>query len=177
MFVDLVVPATYLGETGAWFYVGFYANGGVDEPTLVGDETEYQAMSWYTYAPTGAGNIDDLSANTIPPTLIGELDLPLNWLVRGAIVNTCICAADTDASGVVDVSDLLAVILAWGACDGCPADIDGNGIVDVQDLVAVIAAWGPCAGSVRATAQPVAAAGSVAEATAPHSGHALDSTG
>jgi hypothetical protein len=47
--------------------------------------------------------------------------------------------------GVVDVDDLVAVILAWGACpappEGCPADLNGDGAVDVDDLVAVILGW------------------------------------
>ena len=47
--------------------------------------------------------------------------------------------------GVVDVADLVAVILAWGASppppESCPADIDGSSVGDVQDLVAVILHW------------------------------------
>ncbi len=57
------------------------------------------------------------------------------------------CPADVNASGAVDVDDLIAVILAWGACvppPPCVGDIDGNGSVDVDDLIAVILAWGPC---------------------------------
>lgn len=55
--------------------------------------------------------------------------------------------ADLDASGLVDVVDLVELILAWGPCEGCPADIDLSGAVDVQDLVALVLAWGatgPC---------------------------------
>jgi hypothetical protein len=48
----------------------------------------------------------------------------------------------------VDVDDLIAVILAWGACpaepEPCPADTDVDGMIDVDDLVAVITHWGPC---------------------------------
>jgi len=46
----------------------------------------------------------------------------------------------------VDVNDLLAVIVTWGACPAlpanCPADLDHNGIVNVVDLLAVITHWG-----------------------------------
>ena len=50
--------------------------------------------------------------------------------------------------GVVDVSDLLALIAEWGFADS-PADISGadgipDGTVNVADLLALIAAWGPC---------------------------------
>jgi hypothetical protein len=57
------------------------------------------------------------------------------------------CPADTDGSNVVDVDDLVAVILGWGACTdcaGCAADVDLNGVINVDDLVAVILGWGAC---------------------------------
>ncbi|MDG2292194.1 MAG: dockerin type I domain-containing protein [Phycisphaerales bacterium] len=55
------------------------------------------------------------------------------------------CGADTNCDGVVDVSDLLAVIAAWGDCpegDPCTADTNGDGTVNVTDLLAIIASWG-----------------------------------
>lgn len=50
---------------------------------------------------------------------------------------------DVDDDGTVDVSDLVALILAWGPCPAgaCPADLDGSGIVDVSDLVMLILNW------------------------------------
>jgi hypothetical protein len=49
---------------------------------------------------------------------------------------------DTDGNGFVDVADLVAVIGAWGPCEGaCPADLDGNAAVDVADLIIVLANW------------------------------------
>ena len=63
------------------------------------------------------------------------------------MAGTC-CAGDIDASGAVDVNDLLAVVTTWGPCPAppqtCPADIVINNIVDVNDLLQVIANWGPC---------------------------------
>ena len=54
---------------------------------------------------------------------------------------------DVNGDGTVDVADVVAVILAWGACPlpppgDCPADVNGDGLIDVGDLVAVILAWG-----------------------------------
>jgi hypothetical protein len=57
---------------------------------------------------------------------------------------------DADSSGFVDVDDLIAVILGWGACPApptfCTGDVvsppRGNGVVDVDDLIAVIINWG-----------------------------------
>ena len=61
--------------------------------------------------------------------------------------------ADIDGNSSVNVSDLLAVINAWGPCgnpNNCPADIAppgppvGDDSVNVSDLLAVINAWGAC---------------------------------
>lgn len=53
------------------------------------------------------------------------------------------CEGDIDGDGVVDVTDLLAVIGDWGGGSG-PTDVDGDGVVGVGDVLMVIAAWGPC---------------------------------
>jgi hypothetical protein len=57
------------------------------------------------------------------------------------------CHGDINGDGVVDVSDLLALLAAWGPCadpNNCPADINGDGVVDVTDLLALLSAWGDC---------------------------------
>ena len=54
------------------------------------------------------------------------------------------CDGDIDGSGIVDVTDLLSVISAWGPCEECDADVDASGAVDVTDLLTIISAWGPC---------------------------------
>jgi hypothetical protein len=59
------------------------------------------------------------------------------------IVEDGACVGDTDGSGVVDVTDLVNVIIAWGTDDPA-ADVSGDGIVDVLDLVQVILNWGVC---------------------------------
>ena len=53
------------------------------------------------------------------------------------------CDGDVNADGVVDVTDLLSVIAAWGD-QGGDADVNGDGSVDVSDVLAIISAWGPC---------------------------------
>lgn len=59
--------------------------------------------------------------------------------------------APPNGDGIVNVSDLLAVINAWGPCPAppasCPADFvppGGNGVVNVSELLGVINAWGLC---------------------------------
>ena len=51
---------------------------------------------------------------------------------------------DVDGDGIVCVSDLLAIIGAWGPCDGCNEDLNNDGDVNVTDLLIVIDHWGPC---------------------------------
>ena len=51
--------------------------------------------------------------------------------------------ADIDGDGNVGVEEMLAIIAAWGPCDGCPEDLNNDGVVDVADMLIVIAQWGP----------------------------------
>jgi CxxC motif-containing protein (DUF1111 family) len=53
------------------------------------------------------------------------------------------CPADSDCSGVVDVTDLLAILAAWGQPNSF-LDLNGSGFVEVGDLLALLAAWGNC---------------------------------
>ena len=55
--------------------------------------------------------------------------------------------ADLTGDGVVDISDLLAVLADYGPCadcDSCPADLNGNCGVDFVDVLAILQQWGPC---------------------------------
>ena len=68
---------------------------------------------------------------------------PLEELVFGEAVPDC--TPDVVFNNAVDVDDLLAVINAWGTCEGfCPADIVADDAINVDDLLAVINAWGAC---------------------------------
>jgi hypothetical protein len=52
---------------------------------------------------------------------------------------------DINGDGVVNVSDLLLMISAWGECGdpvNCPADVNGDGYVSVTDLLIAIGNWG-----------------------------------
>jgi len=53
------------------------------------------------------------------------------------------CSGDVNGSGTVDVTDILAIVAAWGTNDP-DADINGDGIVNVSDMLEAIAGWGPC---------------------------------
>lgn len=60
------------------------------------------------------------------------------------IVTSNSCDEDIDGDGMVDFNDLLAVISAWGTCEGCNADVNNDLSVDLSDLLTVLASWGPC---------------------------------
>ncbi len=47
---------------------------------------------------------------------------------------------------MVDVTDLIAVISAWGSSGPCDIFPIGapDGIVDVNDLILLLTQWGPC---------------------------------
>lgn len=65
------------------------------------------------------------------------------FTIRGDIEAQC--PADITGDGVVDVSDLLALLGAWGPCAGnCAEDLNGDGIVDVSDLLLLLGEWGTC---------------------------------
>ena len=86
----------------------------------------------------------NLSDENLPGAANSMLTLTLDITVTGAIA----CAADVNGDTQVNVTDLLAVITAWGACpippNACSADINHDSIVNVTDLLAVITAWGAC---------------------------------
>lgn len=49
--------------------------------------------------------------------------------------------ADINHDGLVNGSDLAAVLSAWGACANCPADINQDGVVDGVDLATLLSTW------------------------------------
>jgi glucose/arabinose dehydrogenase len=48
---------------------------------------------------------------------------------------------DLNCDGAVDFTDLLALLSAYGPCDGCFEDLDGNHEVDFNDILTLLADW------------------------------------
>ena len=99
----------------------------------------------------------DCNANGLPDSC--DIDLqPGADADHNGILDVCeLCAGDANGSGVVDVSDLLALLAGWGECglrcfpgvvdeQECPADTNVDCLIDVTDLLALLANWGSCEG-------------------------------
>lgn len=117
-------------------------------------------LSWHTIDGGGgtstgaayqlAGTIGQPDAGSMSG---GSFEL-LGGFWRGDAAPVPTCPADIapqGGDGLVNVSDLLAVINAWGDCPAppspCPADFvppGGNGVVNVSELLGVINNWGVC---------------------------------
>jgi hypothetical protein len=87
--------------------------------------------------------IGGYSFGDVPAFTTGSLWADNVCLIDGNVIFESNCPADLNGDDVVDVSDLLLVIDAWGG-NGGSADINGDGIVDVGDLLEIVGNWGPC---------------------------------
>ena len=66
-----------------------------------------------------------------------------NWdFYNAALAIPCRLAADINCDGVVDATDLAALLANWGEGHG-PQDLDGDGSVSGSDLAQVLSHWGP----------------------------------
>jgi len=73
-------------------------------------------------------------------SMTGTRNIALAWLLPRK-------DGDVNEDGFTNVTDLLAVISAWGACPppclpACAADLNGDCSVNVSDLLEVISNWG-----------------------------------
>lgn len=82
--------------------------------------------------------------------ITGYGDLEYSFNLPGAVTDGTVISlfvpgpGDVDASGRVDIGDLLALLKAWGpcgTCDPCPADVNFDCDVGVVDLLLVLANW------------------------------------
>lgn len=112
---------------------------------LVGD-MDFDADGTLYIIINTSGNIHSVDLTTgLAGPLVGSFGVNCSAL---SLIPAPDCPADINNDGQVNVTDLLAVIGAWGACPAppasCTADINTDGQVNVTDLLAVIGAWGSC---------------------------------
>ena len=78
----------------------------------------------------------------------GDGDADVLWGARYnhriAWEENLLCPHDLDGTGDVGVTDLLALLAAWGTDPGGPPDFDEDGDVGVADLLALLGRWGLC---------------------------------
>ena len=83
-------------------------------------------------------------------TLIARAGQPMvgtasngDWTLTsgGVHVPQDICLGDFDRSGIIDITDLLAFLAAYGT-EG--ADLNGDGLGDINDLLILLGAFGGC---------------------------------
>ena len=92
-----------------------------------------------------AGFADDGGA--VIDTAMSAFEIQRGVVYQGHIISGSLvvvppaCAGDFDASGAVDVSDVLAMLSMWDTPDG---DLTGDGLTNVDDLLMLLAAWGGC---------------------------------
>jgi len=48
---------------------------------------------------------------------------------------------DINGDSEINITDLPAVMGAWGSCEGCAEDINEDGFANVADLLALLAVW------------------------------------
>ncbi|MCH2137006.1 MAG: hypothetical protein MK101_10575, partial [Phycisphaerales bacterium] len=88
----------------------------------------------------------DCSAANVANTILcnslpAHVEGPWNDLGGNSVCE--ICPADVTADGTVDVSDILAIISAWGGCV-CVEDLTNDSAVTTDDLLIVLSEFGPC---------------------------------
>jgi hypothetical protein len=142
----ITITAALLGLAGTGVFAMQFAAGGSD----------YQVPRYAVAGGGGASTGGDFTVHgTIGQAeagaLVGgdpgnELVLVGGFWAGGSAEPHPPCApADLNCDGVVDVSDLLLLLAAWGPCpenQDCPGDLDGDGAVDVSDLLILLANWG-----------------------------------
>jgi len=98
------------------------------------------------FVPASTDEFEIMTAASITgtfATVTGPRDPQVTYEI-GRVVITFPCAADTNGDGLINVTDLLALLAAWGPNPGHAADINNDGNVNVTDLLALLAAWGAC---------------------------------
>ncbi|MFK7960246.1 MAG: hypothetical protein AB8G96_06940 [Phycisphaerales bacterium] len=62
-------------------------------------------------------------------------------LIFGEPVPAAPILGDLNNDGLITIEDLLAVLAAFGPCDGCPEDFNNDGYVGIYDIVTILAGF------------------------------------
>lgn len=112
----------------------------------IGEGEDPRFLSEVDVTGDDAEDLVTVNVTSLPYTDDGKSNSSL--AIRSNLVNGTQVPGDVNGDGIVNVSDLLAVVSNWGPCanpGNCPPDLappGGDGIVNIQDLLMVIANWG-----------------------------------
>ena len=152
-----------------WWYRNIGGGGNVEDDVWVVNISDDDGATWTilqqtdTTGPDVEGNwqTSTYSLTDVPGFEVNDMfriqfvasDLNESSRVEAAIDNVHMelidcsaqpCPGDIDGDGTVDTNEILAVLGAWGPCDGCPEDVTGDGHVGVDDLLLLVGSFGPC---------------------------------
>ena len=99
-----------------------------------------QGATGFAFAPS---SMNDCNGNSVLDTCDINSGMSSDDNQDG-IPDECQCITDINGDAQTNVTDLLAVIDAWGQSNS-PADVNGDGEVGISDVLMIIGAWGPCA--------------------------------
>ena len=134
---DVVIAMNFTVDPRESYRIGFPQEGAW-YMVFNSDETKYAEDYWNMGHDVTA---IDFGFDGLPYS--GLLDIaPYSVQIFSQIPNPADpCPADLSGDGVVNVTDLLLIISAWGSAKG---DVTGDGVTDVSDLLVAIGAFGPC---------------------------------
>jgi hypothetical protein len=110
----------------------FKSNEVIENPPIAFENIPFEAP---TILPSGQIAHLLLSANSENATLSTAANLHFT------AIGSDLLPGDVDGDGTVGVTDVLAIIGAWGPCSECSEDLNNDGSVNVTDLLDVIAHW------------------------------------
>lgn len=153
----IVVVSDECAEQGSSFFCDDEDDAAVDRAR---NAAQFAGVRLVMVASSGASqqvieSMRDLATETGGAVIVQDsLHGPAHEALRNAILEAVVpwipasnCVADLNNDCVVDATDLLLVLSAWGTpgqINQTEVDIDGNGIVDATDLLLLLGSWGSC---------------------------------